>query len=74
MWDVFLLSLFQGAMAQITVLPVKQARIALPNPTRTAGANWKVSCLITGHLISAHRGTAEFRSGKHTIMMGEGRE
>ena len=42
--NFFLIDLFQGAMAQIpgraiTGLTVKQAGIALPDPTRTAGAN-----------------------------------
>ena len=45
---IFLLALFKGVTAQIlgrTIigLPVKQARIALPDPTWTAGANWKAS-------------------------------
>ena len=42
--NFFLTDLFQGAMAHIpgraiTGLTVKQAGIALPDPTRTAGAN-----------------------------------
>ena len=42
--DIFLPDLFQVAMSQIlgreiTGMPVKRARIALPEPTRTAGAN-----------------------------------
>ena len=78
LWDILLPALFQGDMEQIprraiTVLPVKQAIIALPDPTWTAGENWTVSCAITGHLVTALRGKAEFRSGNHTLLMGEGR-
>ena len=55
-----------GAMEQIprrdiTGLPAKQAGIALTDSTRTAGANWTVSCVITGHLVVTLCGTAEFR-------------
>ena len=72
-------ALFQGSMSQIlgkaiTGLPVKQAGIALPDPTLTARANWTASCIITGHFVTALRGTAEFRLGDHALLMGEGRE
>ena len=73
--DIFLPDLFQGDTAQIpgrliTGLPVKQARIAIPNPTCTVGENWAVSCMITGHLVVALRGMAEFSSGDHSLLMG----
>ena len=73
--DIFLPDLFQGATAQIpgssiTSLPVKQSGITLPDPNRTVGANWAASCIITGHLVTALLGTAEFRSGDHALMMG----
>ena len=76
--DIFLPALFQGATAQIprraiTGLPVKQAGISLPDTTRAAGANWTASCRITGHLVAALHGTAEFRSGDHALLMGYGR-
>ena len=79
LWDTFLPSLFQGATSQIpgraiTGLPVKQAEIALPDPTRAAEVNWAASCVITGHLFAELHGTAEFRSGDHALLMGEGRE
>ena len=79
LWDIFLLALFKGATAHIprraiTSLPVKQAGISLPNPTRTVEENWTVSCVITGHLVTALRGTAEFGSGDHALLMGKGRE
>ena len=75
----FLPSLFQGALSQIprraiTGLPVKQAGIALPNPTQTAGAKWTSSCIIIGHLAAELRGTSKFGSGDHSLLMGEGRE
>ena len=77
--DIFLPALFQGAMAHITwrlitSLPVKQDGIALPDPTWTVGANWMASCMITGHLVTALRGTADFSSGKQALLMGEGRD
>ena len=61
--DIFLSTLFQGAVAQIpgraiTGLPVEQAGITLPDPTWTAGANWTTSCVITGHLVTVLHGTA----------------
>ena len=31
-----------------------------------------MSCVITGHLVAVIRGTAEFRSGYHSLLMGEG--
>ena len=59
--DIFLPSLFQGGTSQIpgrfiTGLPVKQAGIALPDPTWIAQANWAASCMITGHLVAVLRG------------------
>ena len=67
--DLFLPAPFQSSMAQIpgreiTGLPVKQAGIALPNPTRTAGENWTASCVITRRLVVALQGTADFRVGR----------
>ena len=77
--DVLLTDLFQGAMAQIpgraiTGMPVKQAEISLPDPTRTAGANYMASCVILGNLVTAFQGTSEFRSGNHALLVGEGRD
>ena len=75
--DILLPDLFQGGMnkiprREITGLPVKQAGIALPDTTRTAGGNWTASCVITGHLVAAICMTAEFRLSGHSILMGEG--
>ena len=76
--EIFLPSLFQGDTYHIpgrliTGMPVKQAGIALPNPTRNAGENFTESCMITGHLVVALYGTAEFRSGNHALIVEEGR-
>ena len=52
----FLPALFEGAGdgspgREITRLPVKQAGMALPDPTQTAPENWQVSCDDTGRLL-----------------------
>ena len=77
--DTFLPALFKGGISQIpgravTGLPVKQAMIALPEPTQTLRAKWMASCVITGHLVSALCGTAEFWSGNHAFFMIEVRD
>ena len=58
---------------EITRLPVKQAGLALPDPTRTAPDNWQVSCVITGHLVSALRGQVTFRTADHAACLRDGR-
>ena len=75
----FLLDLSKGATSQIpgrvvTCLPVNQAGIALPDPTQTVKDNWTASCVITGHLVAALRGTAEFWLGYHDLLIGEVRD
>ena len=77
--DTSLPDLFKGGTSQIpgrsiTSLPVNQDGIALTNPTHTTGANCTVSCVFTGHLVAALRGTAEFSLGDHALLMGEDRE
>ena len=57
-----------------TGMTVKQDKIALPEPTHTAGSNCTAPCVITGNLVATLCGTAEFRSGDHAILMGEGRD
>ena len=57
----------------ITRLPVKQAGMALPDPTQTAPDNWKASCVITGHLLSALRGQVPFRTADHAACLRDGR-
>ena len=76
LWDMFVPDLFQKATSQIhgraiTGLPVKQARIALSDPTRTAEANRTEYFVIKGHLVAALRRIDEFRSVYHALLMGE---
>ena len=46
-------------------LPVKQAGLAQPDPTRTYPDNWQASCVITGHLVSELKGQVTFRTADH---------
>ena len=55
----------------VTRLPVKQAGLALPDPTKTAHENWTASCVITGHLVEALRGQEEFRAAEHFNFLQE---
>ena len=76
--NAFLLDLFNGYTSQIieravTGLSVKQDGIALSDPNQISGSNWTYSCVITGHIVAALRGTAEFWSRDHALLMGEGR-
>ena len=76
--NTFLPYLFKGDTSHIprrvvTGVPVNYSGIALIDPTHTSGANWKASCIITGLLVTEIHGTAEFRSGYHALLMGEGR-
>ena len=57
----------------ITRLPLNQAALALPDPTRTAPDNWQASCVITGHLVSALRGQVTFRTADHAACLRDGR-
>ena len=50
--EIFVQALFQGLREgvpeqRITRLPVKQAVLALPEPSQTAPENWTASCVIT---------------------------
>ena len=56
-----------------TRLPVKQAGLALTDPTQTAPDNSTASCVITGHLVAALRGQVEFRTADHSACLWEGR-
>ena len=76
--DIFLPYLFQRATAhilvrEITGLTLKQAGIALPEPTWITGANWMAYCMITGHLVAVLCRTAQLRLDNHALLMGEGR-
>ena len=57
----------------VTRLPVKQAGLALPNPSQTAPENWTASCVITGNLVAALRGQVEFRTADQSASLREGR-
>ena len=59
--ETFFLALFQGLGKGepgrgVTHLQVKQAGLELPEPKNTAPKNWKASCVVTGHLVTALRG------------------
>ena len=74
----FLPALFEGVGdgvpgRAINRLPVKQARMALPDPTRTSPENWQASCVITGHLVSVLRGQVPFRTADHAACLRDGR-
>ena len=58
---------------EITRLPVKQAGMALSNPTLTASENWQASCVITGHLVSTLRGQVPFWTADHAACLQDGR-
>ena len=69
--EVFLPALFRGLAEGLltrenTRLPVKQARLAIPDPVLMSPENWTASCVITGHLVSAFRGQTTFRTSNHT--------
>ena len=58
--EIFVPALYEGLMEgvperEINRLTVKQAGLALPDPTQTAPENWSASCVITGHLVVALR-------------------
>ena len=74
----FLPELFEGVRygapgREITRLPLKQAEMAHPDPTRTAPKKWQASCVITGHLVSALRGQVPFRTADHAACLRDGR-
>ena len=74
----FLPALFEGVGdgvpgRAIIRLPVKQAGMALPDPTRTAPENWQASCIITGHLVSALKGQVPFLTADHVACLRDGR-
>ena len=57
----------------VTNLNVKQAELALPDPSQTAPEKWTAPCVITGHLVAALRGLVEFRTEDHLSCLREGR-
>ena len=76
--ETFVPALFEGLGGGVpergvTRLPVKQAGLALPDPSQTAPENWTASCVITGYLVAALRGQVEFRTADHLACLREGR-
>ena len=68
--DTYMPALFEGLREGVTeqgvtCLPVKQAGLALPDPSHTAPENWMASCVITRHLVAALRGQFEFQTAYH---------
>ena len=53
---------------------MKQAGLALSDPTNTAPENWMASYVITGHLVTTLRVQEEFRMANHSTYLIEGRE
>ena len=75
--DTFVPEFFEGlreGMPErgVTRLPVKQAGLALPEPSQTAPENWSVSCVITGHIVAALRVQVEFWTAEHSACLREG--
>ena len=68
--ETFVPELFEGLgdgvlERRVTCLTVKQAGLALPDPSQMAPENWTASCVITGHLVAALRGQVELRTVDH---------
>ena len=77
LWETFVLAplegLGEGEQEQgVTCLPVKQAGLALTNPTLTAPENWTASCVITGHLVAELRGQVKFWTSDHSTYLRKG--
>eukprot|EP00978_Attheya_sp_CCMP212_P024974 scaffold79458_cov43-Attheya_sp.AAC.1 len=59
----------------LLALPVKHAGIAIPNPTTSAGGNFRASTIVCGHLVVASiRRRATFNGAEHASVIKEGRE
>ena len=74
LWETLLPVLFEGLgegspEQGVTHLSVKQAGLALPEPTLTDPENWTALCVITGHLVAALRGQVEFRTVDHAACL-----
>ena len=55
----------------VACMPVKQAVLALPDPSQTAPDNWTASCVITGRLVAEFRGRVELRTADHSACLCE---
>ena len=74
--ETLLPAIFQGLgegapWREVTHLPVKQAGLALPDLKKTDPENCTESCVITGHLVAAIRGQADFRTADHLACLQE---
>ena len=72
--ETFVPELFKGLWKgvperEVTCQPVKQAGLALPEPSQKAPENWAASCVITGHLEAALRGQVEYRTADHSACL-----
>ena len=60
-------------LRDLLALPVKHAGIAIPNPTTSAGGNFRASTIVCGHLVASLRKRATFNGAEHTSVIKEGR-
>ena len=58
---------------KILGLLVKQAGLAIQDPTLMVQKNWTVLCVVTVHLIAALWGHVDFYSRDHTQLLTNGR-
>ena len=70
--DIFLGMEYRMPVRDVTIITVKNDRIALPDPTLTAHENWMASYIVTTHFIEALQGWVEFRSGYHAQKLRDG--
>ena len=78
LWDDFVPALFQVVGGEtplwgFTSLTMKQAGIALIDPTKTAPENWMASCITTVHLVASLRVREEFQTANHLEILRYGR-
>ena len=60
-----------SSLRNLHCLPIKSAGMALPNPHRSADANYQNSILMNSHLLSSLRGNDSFRSATHLSVTKE---
>ena len=60
-------------LRDLLALPVKHAGIAIPNPTTSAGGNFRASTIVCGHLVTSLRKRVTFNGAEHTSVIKEGR-
>ena len=56
----------------ITVLPFKQAWLAIQDPTQIAQVNWTDLCVVTRHLVAYLWGRVKFRSWDNAQLLWDG--